>query len=92
MPATKNIADACVPGPGQYPSISYVGLNAKKFTFGDRFLFNDITHNENKKGYPGPGQYENVLATDKIGKYRVSTYFNSRAANFSKGRRFRICS
>ena len=55
MPATKNMPDPCVPGPGTYESIRSSTSDKKKFTFGPRFLFNDITHNELKKGIPGPG-------------------------------------
>mmetsp|Transcript_23037 Transcript_23037/g.17473 ORF Transcript_23037/g.17473 Transcript_23037/m.17473 type:complete len:205 (-) Transcript_23037:31-645(-) len=89
MPANKYLADECVPGPGSYKLQPHLGLHSRKFTFGDRFLFNDVTHNEKKKGFPGPGQYEDILRIDKVGTYKVSTFLNSRASNFSKGERFK---
>lgn len=61
MPATKNIPDSCVPGPGTYDQNVYNGKNRNRFTFGPKFIFNDVTHNELKKNIPGPGKYEDIL-------------------------------
>ena len=61
MPAHKNQADACVPGPGTYDSLKALGATLKNFTIGPRTIFNDIEHIEKNKGIPGPGHYEDIL-------------------------------
>lgn len=61
MPATKKIPDTCVPGPGSYENIKVIAKDAKKFSFGPRTIFNDISHMEKKKNVPGPGYYPNIL-------------------------------
>ena len=53
---------------------SSLGKYSRKTTFGQKFLFNDVTHNEIKKGIPGPGYYPDILGLAKEGKYNVSTF------------------
>lgn len=63
-----------MPGPGNYNSLNLLGEDRKKFTFGPKTIFNDVSIMEMKKGVPGPGYYPDKLSLDSVGKYCVSTY------------------
>ena len=72
-----------MPGPGTYENLKVICREARKFTFGPKTIFNDPSDIEKKKNVPGPGYYPNKLGFDKFGKYCISTYYNSKAPNFS---------
>jgi len=81
-------ADPIVPGPGTYRNIRVISIDAKKYTLAPKTKLMDTEAIAIKKGVPGPGSYEDNLSFKDKGKYCVSTYNNSKASNFSTGRRF----
>ncbi len=42
MPAHKNVADSCVPGPGSYEVVKLIGKDAKKYSMGPRIPYGDV--------------------------------------------------
>jgi len=81
-------ADPIVPGPGTYKNIRVISVDAKKYTCAPKTKFMDTEAIMIRKAVPGPGTYEDNLAFKDKGKYCVSTYSNSKASNFSTGKRF----
>jgi len=74
FPATKNIADKSVPGPGAYENSRIIAVDAKKYTMSPKTIFQDAVSLEKRKDVPGPGQYEAPVTLAANGKYNVSTY------------------
>ena len=80
-------ADACVPGPGTYDVKDTLGEEMPKYSMGTRAYTDE---NKGRRGFPGPGTYQNKLEITEEGLVPVSTIENVRQLNFGlyKDKRF----
>lgn len=71
---TKNLpADKQNPGPGTYTDETKVfSVGKRRTTVHARNFYMDATDTAIKRGVPGPGAYDDVLALDGEGKYNSS--------------------
>lgn len=86
----KQYTDPQIPGPGTYTYKNMtVGVNARKNSCHGKLEGFGPAESAMKEGVPGPGMYKDQLALDKVGKYHISTYNNSKASRFNPGNRFK---
>ena len=80
-------ADSCVPGPGTYNIKETLGEENPQYSMAPKTYVDD---NKGRRGFPGPGTYENKLEINSDGQVPVSTIENTRTINFSlyKDKRF----
>lgn len=74
MPGKANQPDPVVPGPGSYYFQKNIGHDRMKVSLKSRIKTGDPIEIEKRKNVPGPGNYQNTLQIDKLGRYAVSTY------------------
>eukprot|EP00347_Sterkiella_histriomuscorum_P017541 403348945 len=72
------LADASVPGPGQYQIPPIVGKEALKYTLRPK---TQNPYTQTYKGQPGPGQYDTKPALNDKGLYFNSKFKNSSATS-----------
>jgi len=80
-------ADSCVPGPGTYHVKETLGEENPQYSMAPKTF---VDENKGRRGFPGPGTYENKLEINGDGLVPVSTIENTRPVNFSlyKDKRF----
>jgi len=66
-----------------------VGVNARKNSCHGKLEGFGPAEFAMKNNIPGPGMYKDQLALDKVGKYHISTYNNSKATRFTPSARFK---